>query len=129
MKTRTSKCRKIEDFPNGLTYGFVSNMAIFPTFFVRKYWLVKWLLRWSRTKKRLSRQFKEKVPNVEKLTFFQKGLTHGFGPNMAIFPIFFFWHYRLGKWLFRYSILKKRLSRQYIQTVPKVEKFTFFKRG
>ena len=33
---------------------------------------------------------KKEVQKVEKLTFFQKGLTHGFGPKMAIFPTFFF---------------------------------------
>ena len=32
-----------------------------------------------------------------KIEVFPKGLTHGFGPNMAIFPKFFFRHYRLGK--------------------------------
>ena len=31
----------------------------------------------------------KKFEKVEKLTFCQKGLTHGFGPKMAIFPIFF----------------------------------------
>ena len=39
--------------------------------------------------KRLSRLSKQKVQKVEKLTVFQKGLTHGFGPNMAIFATFF----------------------------------------
>ena len=31
-KTRSSKTRKIYIFPNGLTHGFGSKMAIFPTF-------------------------------------------------------------------------------------------------
>ena len=29
------------------------------------------------------------VQKVEKLTFFLKGLTHSFGPNMAVFSTFF----------------------------------------
>ena len=33
MKTRSSKSRKIEVFPKGITHGFGPNMAIFPTFF------------------------------------------------------------------------------------------------
>ena len=33
---------------------------------------------------------KQEVQKVEKSTFFQKGLTHGFGPKMAIFPSFLF---------------------------------------
>ena len=42
---------------------------------------------------------------------FAKGLTHGFGPKLAIFPSFFWKHYRLGKCVLRYSRTKKRLSR------------------
>ena len=33
IKTRSSKSRKIDLFPNGLTHGFGAKMAIFPTFF------------------------------------------------------------------------------------------------
>ena len=32
-KTRSSKTRKIDTFPKGLTHGFGAKMAIFPTFF------------------------------------------------------------------------------------------------
>ena len=46
-----------------------------------------------------------------KIDIFPKGLTHGFGPKMAIFPTFFFSQYRTGKCLLRYSRTKKRLSR------------------
>ena len=34
IKTRSSKSRKIEIFPKGLTHGFGQKMAIFPTFFL-----------------------------------------------------------------------------------------------
>ena len=33
IKTRSSKSRKIDIFPKGLTHGFGQKMAIFPTFF------------------------------------------------------------------------------------------------
>ena len=33
IKTRSSKSRKIDIFPKGLTHGFGPKMAIFPTFF------------------------------------------------------------------------------------------------
>ena len=36
-KTRSSKSRKIDIFPNRLTHGFGPKMAIFPTFFFREY--------------------------------------------------------------------------------------------
>ena len=45
------------------------------------------------------------------IDIFPKGLTHGFGPKMVIFPSFFFRQYRPGKCLLRYSRAKKRLSR------------------
>ena len=34
-----------------------------------------------------------------KIDILRKGLTHGFGPKMVIFPSFFFRQYRLGKCL------------------------------
>ena len=55
LKTRSSKIRKIDIFPKRLTHGFGPKMAISPTFFFRQYRPGKCLLRYSRTKKRLSR--------------------------------------------------------------------------
>ena len=55
IKTRRLQSRQIDIFPNGLTHGFRPKMAIFPTFFFRQYTTGKCLLRYSRTKKRLSR--------------------------------------------------------------------------
>ena len=46
-----------------------------------------------------------------KIDIFPKGLTHGFGPKMAIFPTSFFRQYRPGKCLLRYSRTEKRFSR------------------
>ena len=44
-KTRSSKSRKIDIFPKGLTDGFGLKMVIFPTFFIKKYRPGKRLLR------------------------------------------------------------------------------------
>ena len=55
IKTRSSKSPKIDIFPKGLTHGFGQKMASFQLFFVRQYRPGKWLLRYSRTKKRLCR--------------------------------------------------------------------------
>ena len=46
----------------------------------------------------------------QQIHIFQKGLTHGFGPKMDIFPTFFFKQYRPEKCLLRYPRTKKRLS-------------------
>ena len=64
-----------------------------------------------------------------KINIYPKGLTHGFGPKMAIFTTSFFSQYRPGKCLLRYSRTKKRLSRLQKQEDQKVEKLTFFQRG
>ena len=55
IKTTSSKSQKIDLFPKGLTDAFGQKMAILPTFFFRQYRAVKRLLRYSRTKKHLSR--------------------------------------------------------------------------
>ena len=41
IKTRSSKSRKIDIFPKGLTHGFGPKMAIFPTFFFQAIWASK----------------------------------------------------------------------------------------
>ena len=55
IKTRSSKSRKIDNFPKGLTYGFGPKMAFFPKLFFRQYRPGKYLLRYPRTKKLLSK--------------------------------------------------------------------------
>ena len=54
-KNKKFKKWKIDIFPKGLTHGFDTKMAIFSTFFLWKYRPEKWLLRYSRVEKRLSR--------------------------------------------------------------------------
>ena len=49
------KSQKIEIFPKGLTHGFGSKMAFFFQLFFRQFRPGKCVLRYSRTKKRLSR--------------------------------------------------------------------------
>ena len=53
IKTRSAKSRKIDIFTNGLTHGLVHKWPFFQ-FFLRRYRPGKYLLRYSRTKKRLS---------------------------------------------------------------------------
>ena len=53
-KKRSSKSRKSEIFQNWLTHGFVQKMAIFPCLLFLQYRPRKFVLQYSRTKKRLS---------------------------------------------------------------------------
>ena len=54
-KKRSLKSQKIDISPKRLTHGCGPRMAIFPRFFVRQYREGKWLLRYFKTKKRVSR--------------------------------------------------------------------------
>ena len=89
IKTRSSKSRKIDIFPKGLTQGFGPKMAIFPAFFFWKYRpgnvfydILEGKMPFSAIKTSSSKE--------RKIDIFPKGLTHGFGPKMAIFPTFLF---------------------------------------
>ena len=81
-------------------------MAIFPPFFFRQYRPGKCVLRYSPTKKQLSRLLKQELQKVEKLTFFQKGLTHGLSPKMAILPTLFLGN--IGQENVFYDILQRK---------------------
>ena len=103
-------------------------MAIFPTFFlcnIRQEHVFYDILEGENA----FLGYKNKKFKKPKNDIFRKWLTQGFGPKMAIFPIFFSWQYRQGKCLLRYSKTKKRLFRLYKQEVQKVDKLAFFQRG
>ena len=88
IKTRSSKSRKIDIFPKVLTHGLGPRMASFLTFSFREYRPGKCLLRYCTTQKLFSRLQKQEVQ--KNIDIFVKGLTHGFGLKMAIFPTFLF---------------------------------------
>ena len=53
----------------------------------------------------------EKSLKSQKIKLFQKGLTHGYGQKIAIFPTFFVGNKNQQKGLLRYPRTKKCLSR------------------
>ena len=87
IKTKSSKTRNIDFFPNGLTHGFGPKMVILPNLC-----------------------FQEK--QARKIDIFPTGLTHGLGPKMAIFPNFFFQAIQARKISFKIFQNKKSLCRQ-----------------
>ena len=99
IKTRSSKSRKINIFPKGLTHGFGQKMAIFPTFFFQAIQARKMSFTIFQNEKTPFQAIKTRSSKSRKIDIFPKGLTHGFGPKMAIFPTFFFRQYRPGKCL------------------------------
>ena len=78
IKTRSSKSRRIDVFPKGLTHGFGPKMAFFPNFLVRQYRPGKCLLRYSKTKNMPFWAIKTRTSKTQKIDVFPKGLTHGF---------------------------------------------------
>ena len=143
---------KNKKFKKLKTHGFGSKIAIDPTFFFQTIQARKMSFTIFQNKKTPFQAIKTTSSNSRKIDIFRKGLTHSFGPKMAIFstfffkaiqarrmsftifqsektvfkatktrssnsrqidifPTFFFWQYRPGKYLLRYSRTKKRLSR------------------
>ena len=111
IKTRSPRSPKIDIFPKGLTNGFGPKMAIFPTFFFKAIQARKISFMIFQNEKTPFKAIKARSPRSLKTDIFARGLTHGFGQKMAIFPTFFFRQYRTGKCLLRYSRTKKRLPR------------------
>ena len=72
MKTRSSKSRKIDIFPTFCCLGNLGQGNVFYDILEQKTLFLAIKKRSSKTQK------------------IHKGLTHGFGPKMAVFPTFFF---------------------------------------
>ena len=64
-----------------------------------------------------------------KIVIFPKGLVHGLGQILAIFPSFYFRKNRPGKFLLRYSKTKNAFLSYKKKKFKKVEKLRFFQRG
>ena len=110
IKTKTSKSRKIDIFPRGLNHGFGPKMAIFAPFFLGNIGQENVFFD-ILDRKTSFQNIKTKSSKSQKIDIFPKGLTHCFGPKMAIFPTFYFRQYRPGKRSFMIFQNEKRLSR------------------
>ena len=109
IKRRSSNSRKIDIFQRHPWFcfkdGHFSNF-----FFFWQNWAGKCLLRYSRTKKRLSRKKNHEFIKV-KNSYFSKGVNPCFWSKNGRFSNLFLTRIRLGKCLLRYSRTKKRRSR------------------
>ena len=89
QKKQKFKSRKIDIFPKGLTHLFGPKMAIFPIFFFQAKQARKMSFTIFQKEKTPFQAIKTRSSNGRKIHSFPKGLTHGFGPKMAIFHTFF----------------------------------------
>ena len=90
IKTRSSQSGKIDIFPTGLTQGFGPKMAIFPTFFFQAIKDRKMCFTILQNGKLPFQAIKKRSSKSRKIDIFPNGLTHAFGPKIAIFPTCFF---------------------------------------
>ena len=90
IKTRFSKSRQIDIFPKGFTHGFGLKMAVFRTFIFQAIQARKMSFTIFYIEKTPLQPIKTKSSKSRKTDIFPKGLTHSFGPKLAIFPTFFF---------------------------------------
>ena len=88
IKTRSSKSRKIEIFPKGLTHSFGPKMALFPTFF-QAIQARKVSFKIFYIEKTPLQPIKTKSSKTPKTNIFRNALTHSYGPNWPFFQIFF----------------------------------------
>ena len=131
IKTKSSKSRKTDIFPNGLTHSFDLKLAIFPNFFIQAILARKMSFTIFQNKKTPFQAIKTTSLESQKIDIFP--FFHFFFHFLVIkwpfFQLFFFRQYRQGKCLLRYSIQKKRPFSPIKQKVLKVEKLRFFQRG
>ena len=90
IKKKSSKSRKIDIFPEGLTHGSGPKTAIFLNFFSQGILARKMCFTIFQNEKTPFQAIKTRRSKSRKIDIFRKGLTHGFGPKMAIFSTFFF---------------------------------------
>ena len=123
IKTRRSKSRKVDIFPQGLTHGFGPKMAFFQLLFFRQYRPGRCLLRYSGTKKTPFQAINTRGSKSRKIDIFLKGLTYGFGPKMAIFSTF------LGEGIYANilstSLFQAKQTREMSITIFQNEKTSF----
>ena len=129
IKTTSSKSRKIEIFPKGLTHGFGPKMTIIPTVCFQTIQAKKMCLTIFQNEKTTFQPIKVRSSKSRKIEILSKGLTHGFGQKMAIFPCFFKRKYRPGKCVLRYSRMKNRLFQPIKTRSLKTLKTEIFSKG
>ena len=114
-KTRSSKSQKIDTIPNGLTHGFGPKIVFFPTFCFQAIQARKMCLTIFYIKKTPLQAIKTKNSKSRKIHIFPKGLVHGFGLKMAVFPTLIF----QAIWARKMSFSRFQNEKTPLQTIKK----------
>ena len=129
IKTRSSKSRKMANFPKGLTLGFGPKIPIFSNFFFQAIQPRNMCFMIFQNKKTPFQAIKTRSPKSRKIDIFPKGLTHGFGPKMAIFPTFFFQAIQARKLYFMIFQIQKTSFQSIKTRSPKSRNIDIFPKG
>ena len=129
IKTRSSKSGKIAIFPKGLLHGFGQKLVIFQSFFLKVIQARKMRFTIFQNEKTCFQAIKRKSSKSEKIVIFSKGLVHGFGQKLGIFPNCFLRQYSKGKMCFQIFQNEKTPFQAIKKEVRKVGKQPFFQRG
>ena len=97
IKRRSPKSRKTDILP--ILPWFLSKNGNFSNFFFQLIQARKMSFMIFYNQTTPFQAIKTRRPKSRKIDIFSRGLTHGFGPKMGIFPTFYFRQYRLGKCL------------------------------
>ena len=98
-------------FSKGVSSWFWSKIGHFSIFCLKVIQARKMRFTIFQNQKTCFQAIKRKSSKSGKILIFSKGLVHGFGQKLGIFPNFFLRQYSKGKCVFRYSRTKKHLFR------------------
>ena len=129
IKTRSSKSPKIYIFSKKLTHGFGLKMTLFRTFLRGAIQARKISFTIFYIKKTPLQPIKTTSSKRQKIDIFPTGLTHGFGPKMDNFPIFFFKAIDARNMSFMIFKNEKRLLQAIKTRILKSRKIDFFAEG
>ena len=129
IKSRSSKTRKIDIFPKRLTHAFGRKMAIFPTCIFQAIQARKMSFTIFQKEKTPFQAIKTRSQKSRKIDISPKGLTHGFGPRMAIFPTSIFQIIQARKIFFTILQNEKTASQAIKSRSSKSRKIDIFPKG
>ena len=110
-KNNKLKKSKYWQFFKGLVDGFGQNLELFPSFHLRQKKGEENELRDMLEGKNACLDYKNKKWKSRKIGIFPKGLIHGFGQKLQIFPCLYCRQNRSGKCVSECSLKKERLSK------------------
>ena len=128
-KNKKSKKPKTWHFSKEVNPWFLSKNGHFSNFFFLSNLGKENIFNDILKRKKAFLHYKKRSSKSRKIDIFSKGLTHGFGPRLAIIPTFFFKQFRKGKCLSQYSRTKKRLSTLQKEKNSKIRKIAIFPKG